>query len=576
MSTYDLSGKVALVTGAARGIGYETARELHERGASVVVLDLNAEQAREAAARIGERTLGIGADVTDSGAMMAAVAETVERFGGLDIAVANAGIAPEGATARTMPPEEWERVVEVDLMGVWQTVRAALPQVCERRGQLVLIASLAAFVNGAMLSPYATAKAGVEALGRSLRTELAPFGASATVAYFGWIDTEMVRDGLDRQPGGERLKETLPDFLLRRLTPDVAGAALVDGMEKRAPRVFAPRWWSGVSAARGLLNPLLERRAERDPKFTRVIRLSEEEKAGETGPPAEATAPYDLNGKVALVTGAARGIGFEAARQLHLRGASVAVLDLDAAEAREAAEQIGERAFGIAADVTDAGAMLAAVAETVERFGGLDVAVANAGIAPPTVTTTRAMPPEEWERVVDVNLMGTWNTVRAALPQVYERGGHIVLNGSILSHMNGFLASPYAVSKAAVEQLARALRVELAPFGASAGVAYFGWVETALVRGTLDDQETGKWLREVMPGILLRRISAEEAGEALVRSVEQRAPRVFAPPIWRYISALRGLINPIFDRRSERDPAFAKVLREAEAASSAKHQETAR
>src|SRR6185503_2210927 len=179
---------------------------------------------------------------------------------------------------------------------------------------------------------------------------------------------------------------------------------------------------------------------------------------------------YSLHGKVALVTGAARGIGYESARQLHMRGASVAVLDLDAEQAREAAERVGERALGIGADVTDSGAMLAAVARTVERFGALDVAVANAGIAPPTVTTTRAIAPEEWERVVDVNLMGTWHTVRAALPQVSERQGQLVLNGSILSYANGYLASPYAVSKAAVEQLARALRVELAPFGASAMV----------------------------------------------------------------------------------------------------------
>ena len=92
MSPYSLNGKVALVTGAARGIGYETARHLHLRGASVAVLDLDAEEASDAAERIGDRTIGIGADVTDQGAMMAAVAETVERFGGLDVAVANAGI----------------------------------------------------------------------------------------------------------------------------------------------------------------------------------------------------------------------------------------------------------------------------------------------------------------------------------------------------------------------------------------------------------------------------------------------------------------------------------------------------
>src|SRR6476620_190488 len=165
---------------------------------------------------------------------------------------------------------------------------------------------------------------------------------------------------------------------------------------------------------------------------------------------------YDLNGKVALVTGAAQGIGYETARQMHMRGASVAVVDLDAEQAREAAERIGPRALGIGADVTDVGTMKSAVAEAVERFGGLDVAVANAGIAPPTVTTTRKMPPEEWEKVVDVNLLGVWHTVRAALPQISERGGQLVFLGSIDSFANGLLTSPYAVSKAGIEALGRA------------------------------------------------------------------------------------------------------------------------
>ena len=135
--------------------------------------------------------------------------------------------------------------------------------------------------------------------------------------------------------------------------------------------------------------------------------------------------------------------------------------------------------------------MLAAVAETVERFGGLDVAVANAGIAPPTVTTARTMPAEEWKRVVDVNLLGAWHTARAALPQVSERGGQIVFIGSVYSFANGLLASPYAVSKAGVEALGRALRAELAPLGASASVVYFGWVDTDLVRDSLDRQRRG-------------------------------------------------------------------------------------
>src|SRR6476659_7387802 len=127
---------------------------------------------------------------------------------------------------------------------------------------------------------------------------------------------------------------------------------------------------------------------------------------------------YDLNGKVALVTGAARGIGFETARQMHLRGASVAVLDLDPAQARDAAERIGPRAIGIGGDVTDQGAMFAAVAETVEKLGGLDVAVANAGIAQSRLATARGISGEEWERVFEVDLLGVWRTVHAALPQI--------------------------------------------------------------------------------------------------------------------------------------------------------------
>jgi NAD(P)-dependent dehydrogenase (short-subunit alcohol dehydrogenase family) len=269
---YDLNGKVALVTGAARGIGFETARQMHLRGASVAVLDLSAEEAREAAERIGPRAIGIGADVTDQNAMFAAVAETVEKLGGVDVAVANAGIAQKQfATARGISGEEWERVFEVDLLGVWRTARAALPQIVERRGQLVVVSSVYAFANGMGNTPYAVAKAGVEALGRSLRVELAPHGASATVAYFGWVDTKLVQDAFDQEDGG-RIRELSPDFLLKRISPAEAGAGLVRGIEERAPRVFVPKWWRYVSAFRGLINPLLDKRMESDAKTAALIR----------------------------------------------------------------------------------------------------------------------------------------------------------------------------------------------------------------------------------------------------------------------------------------------------------------
>jgi NAD(P)-dependent dehydrogenase (short-subunit alcohol dehydrogenase family) len=273
---YDLNGKTALVTGAARGIGFETARQIHMRGASVAVVDIDATEAREAAERIGPRAIGIATDVTDHSAVMQSVAETVERFGGLDVVVANAGIAQKKmATVRGIGVEEWERVFEVDMLGVWRTVRAALPQIVERRGHIVVTSSVYAFVNGVLNSPYAVAKSGVESLGRSLRAELMPLGASASVAYFGWVDTKLVQDTFEAN--GDRMQRNLPEFLSRRIQPDEAGAAVVRGIEERTPRIFAPKWWRYVSAMRGVINPLLDRRFESDAAMTKTIREIEAE-----------------------------------------------------------------------------------------------------------------------------------------------------------------------------------------------------------------------------------------------------------------------------------------------------------
>lgn len=288
MPAYDLNGKVALVTGAAKGIGFETARQIHMRGASVAVVDLDSGEAGEAADRIGDRAIGIGADVTDHAAIMQAVAETVERFGGLDVVVANAGIAQtKMATVRGIGSEEWERVFEVDMLGVWRTVRAALPQIVERRGHVVVTSSVYAFVNGVLNSPYAVAKSGVESLGRSLRAELMPLGASASVAYFGWVDTKLVQNAFENN--GDRMQQNLPEFLRKRIGPDEAGAAVVRGIEERAPRIFAPKWWRYVSALRGIINPLLDRRFERDAAMTATIREVEAE-ADEQGAAAASAA----------------------------------------------------------------------------------------------------------------------------------------------------------------------------------------------------------------------------------------------------------------------------------------------
>ena len=237
-----------------------------------MVVDLDAEAAEAVAAKLDQdRAIGLAADVTDRGAMQRAVATTVERFGGLDVVVANAGILPKAATFRAMANEAWERVIEVNLLGVVRTVDAALPEIVQRGGHVVVVASVAAFTNGLGITPYAMSKAAVEQFGRALRVELAQHGASASVAYFGFIDTELVRRGVDQDPAIAGL-QTIPRPLRKRFPPALAGEAIVKGIERRAPRIIRPHRWAVMLTLRGIFNPPTDRRLERDSKAQAVAR----------------------------------------------------------------------------------------------------------------------------------------------------------------------------------------------------------------------------------------------------------------------------------------------------------------
>lgn len=272
MADLPVTGKTALITGGARGIGYATAQALARRGAIPVIVDLDQDAVETAAGQLSGAALGFAADVADRGAMQRVVASVVEQHGGLDVVVANAGVASRGATVRAMNGEAFDRVLTVDLFGVYNTVIASLEQIAQRRGHVVLTSSVYAFVNGVGVAPYAMAKAGVEQLGRALRVELAPHGASASVAYFGFIDTHMVRAGIDADPLAERFRETLPKPLRKRLSPEQAGEAVARGIERRAARIVAPRRWMMWSALRGLVNPLLDAQMIKNADVQAIVR----------------------------------------------------------------------------------------------------------------------------------------------------------------------------------------------------------------------------------------------------------------------------------------------------------------
>jgi NAD(P)-dependent dehydrogenase (short-subunit alcohol dehydrogenase family) len=252
-----MTGRTVLITGAARGIGAESARQLAGRGWNVALVGLEPERLEAVAGELGERAGWWEADVRDAGALERSMTGAVERFGGIDAVVANAGIRPPIATVATIDPEAFERVIEINLLGVWRTVRAALPYVTERRGYALCIASLAAALHSPAMAPYSMAKAGVEAFVNSMRLELEPKGVAVGTGYFGFIDTDMVRSALDH-PATQRMTQNTPGFMSRRLPVSRAGQAVADGVERRSRRVYAPKWILPMLLASELLHPLVD------------------------------------------------------------------------------------------------------------------------------------------------------------------------------------------------------------------------------------------------------------------------------------------------------------------------------
>jgi NAD(P)-dependent dehydrogenase (short-subunit alcohol dehydrogenase family) len=261
---YDLHGKVVLITGGTGGIGSATASELIRRGAKVALVDVDPQTPQIAARMSQDSAMGTIADVCVRSALDLAVADVVDRFGRVDIAIANAGILSRAATLRTMPTSSIESLLAVNVCGVINTVQAAMDQVIAHRGQFVLISSVFAFLNGMGTIPYAVSKSAVEQLGRGLRVELAAHGVSITIAYFSLIETNMIKRGVDDDPVVDELLGALPRAFLKRLQPDTAATAIANGLAQRSPRIMEPSRWKPISALRGLIAPAMDSHLARD------------------------------------------------------------------------------------------------------------------------------------------------------------------------------------------------------------------------------------------------------------------------------------------------------------------------
>ncbi|MCX4964136.1 SDR family oxidoreductase [Streptomyces sp. NBC_00654] len=259
-----LEGQVVVVTGAARGVGELLARKLSARGATLALVGLEPDELKKVSERLHGESDHWYADVTDHTAMVRVAQEVKERFGKVDVAVANAGVASGGPFADS-DPEAWRRVIEVNLIGSAVTARAFLPVLMESRGYYLQIASLAAMTPAPMMTAYCASKSGVEAFAHSLRAEVGHRGVRVGVGYLSWTDTDMVR-GADADDVMRELRQRLPWPSNRTYPLGPAVDRIVAGVERRSPHVYAQWWLRGMQSVRGYLPSVIGVAGQREMK----------------------------------------------------------------------------------------------------------------------------------------------------------------------------------------------------------------------------------------------------------------------------------------------------------------------
>jgi NAD(P)-dependent dehydrogenase (short-subunit alcohol dehydrogenase family) len=250
----------------------------------------------------------------------------------------------------------------------------------------------------------------------------------------------------------------------------------------------------------------------------------------------------DLRGKTVLITGAARGIGAATARALLTHGTRLVLTGHHREPLDALAAELGSAdVLTVPCDVRDLTAMEDAVAQGVAAFGGIDVVVANAGMT--SYGSIQCVDPDDFKRVVETNVLGTFHTVRAALPALLESRGYVLVVGSLaaIAAMPG--QSAYNASKAGVEQLANALRLEVQHRGVDIGVAHMAWIDSPMLREAKEDLSAFPQMLDSLPYPLNRTTPTQVCVEAFVRAIDRRSRHVYVPGWIGALALLRNLVN---------------------------------
>ncbi|GAA2919282.1 MULTISPECIES: SDR family oxidoreductase [Streptomycetaceae] len=271
-----LHGRVAVVTGAARGIGAAVARRLAHRGAAVALLGREEATLAEVGETLPGRALWWDVDVTDDAGMRRVADDVRDRLGPASVVVANAGVAEGGPFAES-DPVSWRRVIEVNLIGSAVSARAYLPQLRETRGYFLQVASLASIGAAPMMSAYCASKAGVESFAHSLRAELAHERVGVGIAYLNWTDTDMIRDA-DEHPVLRELRAHMPRPARKVYPVDTVAERMVRAIERRSAAVYAPGWLRATQVVRGAMPVVVTALSRRE-----IPRLQRETSFAATG-----------------------------------------------------------------------------------------------------------------------------------------------------------------------------------------------------------------------------------------------------------------------------------------------------
>lgn len=257
-----------------------------------------------------------------------------------------------------------------------------------------------------------------------------------------------------------------------------------------------------------------------------------------------------LEGKVVVVTGAARGVGELLARKLSARGATLALVGLEPDALKDVSARLHGDSDHWHADVTDPEAMARVAGEVHERFGRVDTVVANAGVA--TGGPFTESDPDAWRRVIEVNLIGSAVTARAFLPLLSESRGYLLQIASLAAITPAPMMTAYCASKSGVEAYAHALRAEVAHRGVKVGVGYLSWTDTDMVRGA-DQDDVMRELRQRLPWPSNKTYPLGPAVDRLVAGIERRSAHVYGQAWLRGMQGIRGYLPALIGTVGQRE-----------------------